>query len=332
MDQKKEITNQIYTVLDDINAIVLVSDPDGKIVFVNKAVKQILGYDPEDLLGDGWWELTKSHLDSTERKSTVISIIKGELNLNNRHLFENAISARDGNIVWTQWSNTINTQGFLVGIAQDITQKKVLEEKLFRKNKENELLLKEVHHRVKNNLQIISSMLNLQFNSIDDPRVLEALAKSKARINSMAIIHTKIYLSKNLDSIDFDDYLNQLSTTIQDSYSFGNRIELVIVKSGVVLDIDLTINLGLIITELLTNAYKHAFPKSKKGRINVELKTGSANKYQLIIQDNGVGINSSLNSNRKKSLGLEIVDALTEQINGTIETESVEGVKYLIKF
>ena len=148
----------------------------------------------------------------------------------------------------------------------------------------------------------------------------------------MAIIHTKIYLSKNLDSIDFDDYLNQLSTTIQDSYSFGNRIELVIVKSGVVLDIDLTINLGLIITELLTNAYKHAFPKSKKGRINVELKTGSANKYQLIIQDNGVGINSSLNSNRKKSLGLEIVDALTEQINGTIETESVEGVKYLIKF
>jgi two-component sensor histidine kinase len=247
-------------------------------------------------------------------------------------LFENPIAAKDGSIVWTQWTNTVNAEGLLVGIAQDITHKKTLEQNLIRKNAENELLLKEIHHRVKNNLQIISSMLNLQFNSFDDPAVLEALSKTKDRINSMAILHTKVYLSQALDSINFDDYTNDLAKAIKTSYSDTKNIELDIIKSDVVFDIDLTINLGLIITELLTNAFKHAFTKIKQGRIRVELKVLNPNNYQLIVQDNGPGIDSDLNPNRQKSLGLEIVDALTEQINGTVETDRNKGLKYLITF
>ena len=332
MDQKKTTTNQTIATLDDINAIVLVSDQEGKIVFANKAIKEILGYAPEDLLGDGWWELTKSKLDSATRKSTTIALAKGESSLEDRHLFENALTTKDGRIVWTQWTNTINAQGYLVGIAQDITQKKELEQELIRKNEENELLLREIHHRVKNNLQIISSMLNLQFNSIDDTRVLEALAKSKDRINSMALVHSKIYRSENLASIDFDDYLNELSKAIQSSYSADNRIELILHKSGAIFEIDMAINLGLIITELLTNAYKHAFTDKKEGRIDVELKALEANKYQLTIQDNGVGTRKNLLSDEHSSLGLEIVSALTEQINGTAEIESVEGFRFVIVF
>ncbi|MFT6246196.1 MAG: two-component sensor histidine kinase [Crocinitomicaceae bacterium] len=175
-------------------------------------------------------------------------------------------------------------------------------------------------------------MLNLQFGSFDDPAVLESLLKTKERINSMAIIHTKIYLSEALDSINFDDYLNDLATAIQTSYSGTKTIEIDLIKSGVAFDIDLTINLGLIITELLTNAFKHAFTKKKQGRIKIELKTIDTNKHQLIVEDNGVGIDGTLPLNRQKSLGLEIVDALTEQINGNLDTEFSDGLKYLITF
>ncbi|MFT6981587.1 MAG: PAS domain S-box-containing protein [Crocinitomicaceae bacterium] len=332
MSEEKTISNTTIATLDDINAIILVSDQEGKIVFANKAIKEILGYEPEELLGQGWWKLTQSDLEASERKSIAIALAKGESCLDDRHLFENPIITKDGSVVWTQWTNTINTDGFLVGIAQDITQKKTLEQNLIRKNKENELLLKEIHHRVKNNLQIISSMLNLQFGSFDDPAVLESLLKTKDRINSMAIIHTKIYLSEALDSINFDDYLNDLATAIQTSYSGTKTIEIDLIKSGVAFDIDLTINLGLIITELLTNAFKHAFTKKKQGRIKIELKTIDTNKHQLIVEDNGVGIDGTLPLNSQKSLGLEIVDALTEQINGNLDTEFSDGLKYLITF
>jgi PAS domain S-box-containing protein len=329
---QKEFTQLMYATLDDINAIILVSDQEGKIVFANKAIKEILGYNPEELLGDGWWILTKSNIDATERKPSAISLAKGELSINERHLFENAIVAKDGRVVWTQWTNTINAAGYLVGIAQDITIKKSLEAELIRKSNENELLLREIHHRVKNNLQIISSMLNLQFNSIDDPNVLEALTKSKNRINSMALVHSKIYLTGNLASIDFDEYLLGLVRAIEASYYTGNKVKLVLNKSGATFEIDLTINLGLIINELITNSYKHAFTEIKDGIIDVRLIAIGENKYRLIVQDNGLGTDNNSLSINQNSIGLEIVYALIDQINGTLEMESLNGLKYTITF
>jgi len=332
MSQNKNENNNFIPTLNDINAIILVANKKGEIIFVNKATTEILGYESNELLGDGWWKLTKSNLDAEKRKSNTIALAKGEIDIKNTHLFENALIAKNGNIVWTQWTNTINSQGHLVGIAQDITQKKVLQQKLIQKNKENELLLKEVHHRVKNNLQIISSMLNLQFNHINDVRVFEALQKSKDRIHSMALIHEKIYTSKNLAAINFDDYILDLSKAIKHSYDSNKEIELTINKSGAIFNIDLAVNLGLIITELLTNSYKHAFLASNTGKIIIELKIISGNKYSLIVQDNGKGIIQKDLTNIKTSFGLEIVHALTDQINGTLKTESKNGLKHSLQF
>jgi PAS domain S-box-containing protein len=332
--ENNQTINSIAT-LNDINAIVLVSNQSGKIIFVNQATKEILGYEPEELLGDGWWNLTQSKLDTETRKSITVSLAKGELNINERHLFENVLKAKDGSVVWTQWTNTINQHGNLVGIAQDITQKKALEQELIRKNEENKLLLKEIHHRVKNNLQIISSMLNIQFNAIDDPRVREALAKSKDRIHSMALIHEKIYTSKSLASINFDDYLYELVNSIKKGYDYENKIELELNKSKAIFDIDLAINLGIIITELLTNAYKHAFtnnPNKKRGKIILELKILSAKSHQLTIKDNGKGLGLKVLKSSHYNYGLEIVDALIEQINGTLETKSKDGLTYIMRF
>tara|TARA_B100000809_G_scaffold31265_1_gene27184 strand:+ start:117 stop:1070 length:954 start_codon:yes stop_codon:yes gene_type:complete len=307
-----------------------VADENGSIVFANKAIKSILGYDPEEVLGDGWWKLTSKGENTDTRKAKTAAMADGTADLKDRHLFENLLPTKDGREVWTQWTNTRTANGLLVGIAQDITEKKELEEKLIRKNHENELLLKEIHHRVKNNLQVITSLLNLQFNGIEDKKVLEAVSKSKDRINSMSLIHTKLYQSGNLSSVNFGEYISELTASIEASYS-DNNIKCLVKYSQVLFDIDIdtSINLGLIITELLTNAYKHAFKGRIDGEIQVEL-TNKAGKLEVIVSDNGIGITDKVKSTQ--SLVLEIVKALTEQINGTIDVTSNPGLKYVITF
>jgi two-component sensor histidine kinase len=197
---------------------------------------------------------------------------------------------------------------------------------------EKETLLKEIHHRVKNNLQIISSLLNLQFQNIDDESVRNAISKSKDRINSMALIHTKLYQSSNLTSIDFGVYLDDLIKSIASSYSINDNINCSVKCIAAHFDIDLCINLGLIITELLTNAYKHAFVGEKSGLIKVELRSLKEEMFQLIIEDNGIGIPDHINLEKRESLGIEIVEALTGQIEGTIDTIFDKGLKYTITF
>lgn len=323
-------TNKPFATLDDINAIVLVADATGSIVFANKAIEHILGYSPEEVLGDGWWELTSVMESPVQRKANTKAMLSGKINLSDRHLFQSLLATKTGNLVWTQWTNTITSNGFLLGIAQDITEKKTLEVELIRKNQENELLLKEIHHRVKNNLQVISSFLNLQFSGIGGENVQDAVMKSKDRINSMALIHTKLFQSKNLATLEFSDYLYELVKSITRSYSTKSEIKCVVLPSHASFDIDLSINLGLIITELLTNAYKHAFVGKNKGLIRIELIDEGQDRYKLIIADDGVGPNGK--GENSKSLGLEIVSALVDQIDGKMDVCSNVGLSYTITF
>lgn len=318
-----------FATLDDINAIILVADGDGNIVFANKAVKTILGYEPEEVLGDGWWKLTTNETVSDLRKSITGDIAKGVIGLEERHLYQNLLPTKDGRQVWAQWTNTRTEDGLLVGTAQDITEKKALEEELIRKNQESELLLKEIHHRVKNNLQIISSLLNLQLHGINDHRVHNALSKSKDRINSMALIHTKLYQSRNLATINFGEYINELVGSIVESYAQSGNIQCEVRHDGAVFDIDLSINLGLIITELISNSYKHAFIDRMDGLIQIDLSR-NGEKYQLVIADNGVGMEHE--SNDPESIGLEIVKGLIEQINASVQISSNGGLRYEITF
>lgn len=321
--------NKPFASLDDINAIVLVADKEGEIIYANKAVETILGYDPQSVLGDGWWKITAKQEENDVRKEKTALLAKGVSSLEDRHLYENLLYTKDGKKVWTQWTNTINKEGNLVGIAQDITEKKTLEEALTKKNKENELLLKEIHHRVKNNLQIISSFLNLQFRDFENENVQIALDKSKDRINSIALIHTKLFQSGLLASVNFGEYMEQVAQGIQAAYAVNTEVDIKISCETILLEIDLSINLGLIINELLTNAFKHAFGQRQDGEIQVSLETKES-EYHLIVQDNGIGEAEDLKA--EGSLGLEIVSALVEQIHGTIDVESENGFKYLIRF
>jgi len=215
------------------------------------------------------------------------------------------------------------------------------EEQINASLKEKEVLLKEIHHRVKNNLQVISSMLNLQSGHIKDGQTLQMFRESQSRVRSMALIHEKLYQSRDLAKIDFAGYIRDLANYLFRVYganSYGIKLETNI--DNVSLDIDTAIPCGLIVNELISNSLKYGFPadgvRSKqsgsRGEIRVELRSDNNGKYVLVVSDNGMGISKDLDFQKTESLGLQLVNTLTEQLEGTIELDRRGGTKFRIIF
>lgn len=192
--------------------------------------------------------------------------------------------------------------------------------------KEKEILLKEIHHRVKNNLQIISSLLNLQAKGLKDDETKKVMNEARARIASMALIHQKIYQSGNLGSVDLQTYIEQMVQSLETTFNSSNKnISYYINTHGIILDIDTSIPLGLIINELLTNSYKYAFVNREAGMIIVNLEKKTAEELELEVADNGVGLPPDFDANTLNSLGLKLVKGLANQIKGIVRFENKNG-------
>ena len=218
------------------------------------------------------------------------------------------------------------------GIIEDITKRKKAEDQIKKNLEEKEVLLKEVHHRVKNNMQVIMSLLRLQTNYITDKHAKSLFKDSQSRVASMALIHEKLYKSKNLSSIDFNEYLRDLTQTLIQSYNIGHkmiRFELKI--ENVFLNINQAIPCGLIINELVTNSLKYAFPGNIKGKIAIDFHLNK-DQYSLIVYDNGVGISADTVLENPKTLGLQLVNALIQQLHGTLELKRKNGTAFNICF
>ncbi len=198
--------------------------------------------------------------------------------------------------------------------------------------KEKEALLKEVHHRVKNNIQIISSLLHLQANHISDNMALEIINDSRNRVQSMALIHDKLYRSKDLTNIDFASYVRDLTSYLQHSFVLSESlIDISIDIDEIYMSVDTAIPLGLIINELFTNSLKHAFPDARKGEIVISSHKTNERELSLIVADNGVGFPKNLSFPNTQSLGLQLVETLIDQLNGAVEVESNKnGTKFKI--
>ncbi len=217
-----------------------------------------------------------------------------------------------------------------------ITQINESQKNLRASLKEKEVLLKEIHHRVKNNLQIISSLLNLQTSFLKDTDSIQAIESSRNRIRSMAIVHEKLYQTENFIQINFKDYVEELVRNLSGSYqSDTDKINYKIEVERIFINIDLATSLGLIITELISNAVKHAFIK-KEPENNNEIFIGGElindNYYKLIFKDNGCGLPKNYNINTSDSLGLQLVTSLAEQIQGTLNVKNESGTLYEIFF
>ncbi|MCD4797243.1 MAG: sensor histidine kinase, partial [Candidatus Cloacimonetes bacterium] len=200
-------------------------------------------------------------------------------------------------------------------------------------------LLKEVHHRVKNNMQIISSLLKMQASYIKDEEAGDLFKDSCNRVKSMAIIHEKLYLSKNLAYIDFKKYLGSLIPHLFSSYGVEtSTIQFEIDVNNVLLNINKAIPCGLIVNELISNSLKHAFPKGRKGIVSIsmhkekDVDDPKKQMFMFIIKDNGIGLPKKMDVKNTDSLGFKIIYALTEQLHGNIELDRRKGLTIKIKF
>jgi two-component sensor histidine kinase len=198
--------------------------------------------------------------------------------------------------------------------------------------KKKDLMIKEIHHRMKNNMQIISSLLSLQGDYVDDLKILNILKESQTRVRSMSILHEKLYQSEDEYWINTSDYIHRLVQNLFKTHTIeGGIITPIIDVENVKLNIKTAVPCGLIINELLSNSLKYAFPQEREGEIHISLKAKD-NKFKLIISDSGIGLPEDLDFRNTESLGLKLVNSLTNQIDGKIELDRSQGTKFKITF
>jgi two-component sensor histidine kinase len=216
---------------------------------------------------------------------------------------------------------------------QEIAERQGAEEQIKASLLEKEVLLKEIHHRVKNNLQVISSLLYLQSKQIVEPKTLEMFVDSQNRVRSMALVHERLYQTEDLARVNVAEYIRSLTSYLFQSYGPGaDRIKLEVDVANLLLGIDIAVPCGLIINELLSNALKHAFPGNAKGSIRVGFSTGPDGRYTLVVGDNGVGFPEGSDFRQTRSLGLQLVRTLVNQLEGTIELDRSGGTQFQIVF
>lgn len=327
-------------------------DENFKLKSLSGPVEEITGYSKEDILsGKIAWtkiivpeDLTSIFKKREQLKSNPNLVIENEYK----------IRRKNGETKWVREitqrvSGKSETSIKFQGLVYDITERKRAEEALERINK---LRIKEIHHRIKNNLQVISSLLSLQAEKFEDEAVLEAFKESQNRIASIAMIHEELHEGEGTDTLDFAAYLRKLTADLFSSYRVGNdSISLKLELEQVYLNMDTAIPLGIIVNELVSNALKYAFPAGREGIVYINfcrietfaaryessgLKGECPNKndfrYVLIVADNGKGIPEEIDFKTAESLGLQLVNILVEQIDGCIELKRNQGTEYTIRF
>ncbi len=224
-------------------------------------------------------------------------------------------------------------QPAVIGTLLDITERKRVEERMHAALREKEVLLKEIHHRVKNNLQIVSSLLRLQSRSMKAPETIAAFEESCARVQSMALVHEKLYQSNSLSDLDFATYAESLTDSLL--RAFGTDPAIIRVRldmERVRIDIHQAIPCALLLNELVSNALKYAFPDGRAGEIRIRLRAEAAGTVCLMVGDNGVGLPPQLDPLNSETLGLQLVSTLTAQLRAKLEIRRVHGTGYALTF
>jgi len=218
-------------------------------------------------------------------------------------------------------------------LKDSLTENEISNEKIARSLEEKEVLFREIHHRVKNNMQIVSSLLNIQSQNIEDKKYKDLFIDSQNRILSMSFIHEKLYQSENFAQINFKEYINEIVSNIFSSYSQNTNIKIDIDVDDIQINMDYAVPCGLIINELVTNSFKYAFPDGRQGKIQISAKSNDNNMIQLSISDDGIGIPKDLDIRNTKSLGLDLVTSIAEgQLQGEIILNREKGTEFQINF
>lgn len=306
----------------------------GRFLLVNERLCDMLDYTAEELYKKTFYELALPE----EVEESLIDwdqLLSGRIRNFSR---EQTYVRKDGqllsaNVTVSLVRDTNDSPNYFVAVFEDITERKEYERQLEESVKEKEVLLKEVHHRVKNNMQVISSILNLQSSYIEDETALGILRESQDRIKSMSFVHESLYQSKTLSEVNFAEYIQNITRNLYHSYARPEGgIDLQFDLESIYLNLDTSIPCGLIINEVVSNSLKYAFLGRERGVIAIQFAKLSDGKLKLIVSDDGIGLPDSFDIENAESLGLQLVTTLVTQISGQLEIDNSAGTKFTIVF
>jgi PAS domain S-box-containing protein len=343
----RESEEKYRNLAETIHDFIVTTDFDGIITYANPAARQMVG--GRDLVGAAM----KEFMDPDQIRQHLEMLSARRQGLSEPLSYEWHIkSPGDGSsLLLDVRSSLLVERGKPSGIlfnARNITERKQMEEEIRSLNKtleqrvsertqqldtslkEKEILLREIHHRVKNNLQIVASLLNLQSRYIHDKDTLAAINESQNRVRAMALVHEKLYQAKNLSKINLNEYIRFLGNSLFQFYGVkSTQITFETVIRDISVDINTAVPLGLIINELISNSLKYAFPDGRKGAICISVRQENET-YSILFKDDGIGIPDDLDWRNTQSLGLRLVNSLVDQLDGTIELKKEKGIMYTI--
>lgn len=322
--------------LDHLTTGVLITDPaqpDNPVVYANRGFTAVTGYAAHEVLGRN-----ARLLQGPDTEARVVAEVREAIRERRPYHGRVLNYRKDGTCFWNEMtiSPVFDAPGgdliSFVGLESDITKMVEAEARLVEQVREKTALLAEVHHRVKNNLQIISSLLNMQIRSLHDQTAIEALRESQNRTRAIALVHETLYRSGNYAQVQLSDYLRQLLQHVRRSLGIGRDVEVTLELEPVTVALHQAVPCGLILNELVTNALKHAFPDGGAGEVRVALTRVSQARCTLTVSDDGTGLPHQVDVENPRSVGLQLVQMLSEQIGAEVQVRRAPGTEFIITF
>ncbi|MDJ0727836.1 MAG: histidine kinase dimerization/phosphoacceptor domain -containing protein [Prochloraceae cyanobacterium] len=334
----KQAKNFLQTIIDYLPITIFVKDatPErfGQLLLINKTGERLFGLNAEEMIGKTSYDLFRreqAQFDESKDRNTFVTGIMEDIP--EEPIDSHTLGKRILHTFKVPLYDKEQQPQYLLCISEDITERKQAEIQIEESLREKEILLQEIHHRVKNNLFVVSSLLELQSDRLADSKVVRAFEDSQNRIYSMALIHEQLYRSIDLAHVDFSKYLKALVSHLSESYNLDSKlITCEFNLEPIALNIESAHPCGLIVNELVTNAFKHAFIDRQEGRIYLNLHKNDRDRIVLIIQDNGRGLPSGIDFQNTESLGMQLVCTLTKQLEGTIKMENSHGTSFELVF
>jgi PAS domain S-box-containing protein len=332
----REERDRAQSYLDIAGTILVAIDAAQRVTLLNRKGCQILGYEEKEIIGRNWFDTFIPSDHRADVKATFAALMRGEVELAEH--YENPVVTRSGEERIISWHNTLllGSDDTIIGTlssGRDVTEHKRADERIRQSLQEKEVLLRELYHRVKNNLQVISSLLRLQSRAVREPAAVRVLEENQARIRAMALAHEKLYQSENLARVGFLDYVKDLvETLIRANTVSRQHITVRIRGDNLPVDLGQAIFCGLLVNELVSNVFKHAFPDGRPGEIEVVVREVDSDWMELSVRDNGVGIPPDLDFRGVQSLGLQLVRTLAEeQLRGAVDLDRDDGTQFRIR-